>query len=1237
MLAMANARLRSEDVIKYASPDLFRDEMYTRLKSSGLLDTAKSELRKRIFDQLRRDKGVLPDKPRPASIQEHMINTLVAEYLAARRHTCTLSVFLPEAALYDCAVLTHDDILEMLHIRPGMLLHSTIQTAKVDEQENRKKPFTLLDSLLQSTKVLGSACTSDASTNTQDDVVGRAMLQLTSVDQRHTAKQANGSCDSLVATRLADLQRDGEERMKLQIEAQVERVREIEVGQARMEEAAKWRKELAHEREELERTYMERVRRLRDQEDAATQRARDLQREAERSAFEQRQRMVAEDDRIRSLQQERERDIHARQAAVAAREEAAAAREQRCREVDIAASRAAADANSRADNAMADARKAAAAELASERAAIRTQRIEFEQERARILALRDEMAEATSANAAKDARIERLAEAKAAAESRAASHASEAHRLEARCSRQLQELEAIHADVFGGVAPVYASHTTPAGRGESEFALQRLCGEGEGLKRLRRRVQEVLSAHAVAEDRQRGLQAELDGMRQELLSAHAAAEASQREVGTLWQSMHDAQELLIEAREGRERALAQAEDCRLALKHAEVELREAESSAAAARAMRDRVLAAGVGHLGGPPTSPMHNAVWHEEPALVQMSSQAHVGSTGSSAAMIAQRLEQLEAEEGELQAEMATFREKMAQQQAQLQQSVRGGLRVVQERGTGVHGNNGGIAAAPLMVTPFRYAGGGGPASPLPHSGYAYSIQPPASGGMMGYADTRRFDGAFAGDMGHLRSSGGAHLGGGGFVSSWTASPVGGAVPRDVLAEHGNGTQPRSQSMRTTVEDVTHQHAQDVPADDCAGAPAAAHGEGPQSTAPLVASVNKEARVAQQTRESVSDEIAAKDGPEDKLRTSNDENWRAGHGCEESRHGPSAGAADKVDLQIQAHGSPLQCMPEDGPAACLGLSVITASPSSEQVKEKLGVRKGRLPAVNKLMATLARDVLPDSSESSSSDEGGASPRRPSFASRVLATAPRNSDEHAAPSLAGVVQDVDSLVKIVLPQHKLNANTAFVEQSRHEDAESSLEIMNGSAVHGLWDDIGAHGSVPVSIASSHVPSVPGSIVSTGESVAAEGRTDSGKAARANTAERQELAGRDDSCMLRQSKSRETDPEQELRPKHQLSDAADASDSAHGNASEQAAILQPTLNSVQPTAPDLRETSSASMVALSDLDVVGAQHVSDEADPVNSLGQAEIDQDDVELSGMDLAQHLADFEFEDIEFEDMDIL
>lgn len=69
-------------------------------------------------------------------MHEYMVNTLVAEYLGARAHTCTLSVFLPEVSLSDSAVLTHDDILAMLQIRPGTQLYSTIQTAMTEEKEN---------------------------------------------------------------------------------------------------------------------------------------------------------------------------------------------------------------------------------------------------------------------------------------------------------------------------------------------------------------------------------------------------------------------------------------------------------------------------------------------------------------------------------------------------------------------------------------------------------------------------------------------------------------------------------------------------------------------------------------------------------------------------------------------------------------------------------------------------------------------------------------------------------------------------------------------------------------------------------------------------------------------------------------------------------------------------------------------------------------------------------------------
>lgn len=71
-----------------------------------------------------------------------MVNTLIAEYLGARAHTCTLSVFLPEASLSDTAILTHDDILTMLHVQPGTQTYKSIHSSIGGGQENREFRYT---------------------------------------------------------------------------------------------------------------------------------------------------------------------------------------------------------------------------------------------------------------------------------------------------------------------------------------------------------------------------------------------------------------------------------------------------------------------------------------------------------------------------------------------------------------------------------------------------------------------------------------------------------------------------------------------------------------------------------------------------------------------------------------------------------------------------------------------------------------------------------------------------------------------------------------------------------------------------------------------------------------------------------------------------------------------------------------------------------------------------------------
>jgi hypothetical protein len=94
-----------------------------------------SELRKRLLERFRQGK-LSPEGRKPGSIKEQALNTIIAEYLAASQRTCTLSVFLPEAALSDCAALSHEDIMSILQIRPHSPLDQRIRAALAADKEN---------------------------------------------------------------------------------------------------------------------------------------------------------------------------------------------------------------------------------------------------------------------------------------------------------------------------------------------------------------------------------------------------------------------------------------------------------------------------------------------------------------------------------------------------------------------------------------------------------------------------------------------------------------------------------------------------------------------------------------------------------------------------------------------------------------------------------------------------------------------------------------------------------------------------------------------------------------------------------------------------------------------------------------------------------------------------------------------------------------------------------------------
>jgi hypothetical protein len=80
---------------------------------------------------------------------------------------------------------------------------------------------------------------------------------------------------------------------------QVERVRQFEVGAARMEEAAQYRRQLEAAREDLERVHAERLEQLRRREESHRERLQSREKAGKAAAYEHRQKILAETEGLR--------------------------------------------------------------------------------------------------------------------------------------------------------------------------------------------------------------------------------------------------------------------------------------------------------------------------------------------------------------------------------------------------------------------------------------------------------------------------------------------------------------------------------------------------------------------------------------------------------------------------------------------------------------------------------------------------------------------------------------------------------------------------------------------------------------------------------------------------------------------------------------------------------------------------------------------------------------------------
>lgn len=279
----------------------FKRKVFEELQNAGTIDGLKGTLRSRLVGVLqRRDPSVFAGSgpgPGQQSLWQRAANSLYVEYLASQNYSYSLSVFQPECGLTNQQVMTRDELSRVLSL--GGSIASYLPKSPVDGSEPP-----LLLKLLQGVADMGGVNTRrEMQTQTDDfDNNTSLALRMQQIDEMHERAVETERLAPLrdAEERMSAFQKECEARLRAEMDEQVRRVRDHEVGQARLEEAAKHRRQLADAREELERVHAERLRKLRAREESQMERVRSAEAALERAAYDHRQRLAAEHETLRA-------------------------------------------------------------------------------------------------------------------------------------------------------------------------------------------------------------------------------------------------------------------------------------------------------------------------------------------------------------------------------------------------------------------------------------------------------------------------------------------------------------------------------------------------------------------------------------------------------------------------------------------------------------------------------------------------------------------------------------------------------------------------------------------------------------------------------------------------------------------------------------------------------------------------------------------------------------------------
>ena len=284
-----------------------REEVYRRVLSSNILPSVKAHLRARLFAELKRPGGsagggghLSPHQHPPATLRQHVINSVVAEYLQSRRHKYSLSVFLAETGGEALPQLSRADTLRLAGVPPGTHVHdlllahhgqsrgaggcgSSAASACDRGGGDHLMPHSptacgeggsLAEGMVD---VLATLASAHAATEATEATAAAAapspalapssqqlQQRLQQIDDayRQRSSAAAAAAEQSMAQRMEQYQRDCDTRCAAQLEQRLARLREGELAAARQAEAARCQQLVEGERWRLQAEHQERLGRL---------------------------------------------------------------------------------------------------------------------------------------------------------------------------------------------------------------------------------------------------------------------------------------------------------------------------------------------------------------------------------------------------------------------------------------------------------------------------------------------------------------------------------------------------------------------------------------------------------------------------------------------------------------------------------------------------------------------------------------------------------------------------------------------------------------------------------------------------------------------------------------------------------------------------------------------------------------------------------------------------------------